>query len=97
MVDACGEKIAESSCCDSVVDAVAAVACRVKMGEAEWELCAFVGNMPDFQGKNTESDEQQDLCFVHLYRMGKILARFEDMTLVAFGWQTQQTNNSAFF
>ena len=47
MVDACGEKIAESSCCDSVVDAVAAVAWRVKMGEAEWELCVFVGNMPD--------------------------------------------------
>lgn len=43
MVDACGEKIAESSCCDSVVDAVAAVAWRVKMGEAGWELCVFVG------------------------------------------------------
>lgn len=60
MVDACGEKIAESSCCDSVVDAVAAVAWRVKMGEAEWELCVFVGNMPDFQtpdfqGKTMES------------------------------------------
>lgn len=97
-MDACGEKIAESSCCDSVVDAVAAVAWRV-MGEAGWERCVFVGNMPDsrLSRKNHGKRDSSKIYLVHFYRMSRILARFENMTLVAFGRQTQQTNNSTSF
>ena len=74
----------------------------VKMGEAGWELCVFVGNMPDsrLSRKTMESGTAARFIlytYIILYRMSKILARFEDMTLVAFGRQTQQTNNSTSF